>query len=156
VNNADFALIGNFITTGVYMNIHSKINQFGNSGNNEILINDSYEFYGRHLMLNFMNCKFNLEDHEKLKTNMIYAIEKVGATILSFVEHKFDPQGITILFLLSESHASIHTYPEYNSCFLDIFTCGRVIDVKPFGEILKELWMPANVSVTYQERIPTC
>ncbi len=37
---------------------------------------------------------------------------------------KFSPNGITIIILLEESHISLHTYPEKNSFFLDIFTCG--------------------------------
>jgi S-adenosylmethionine decarboxylase len=40
------------------------------------------------------------------------------------ISKKFEPQGVTVLALLSESHASIHTYPEVGSVFVDVFTCG--------------------------------
>jgi S-adenosylmethionine decarboxylase len=54
--------------------------------------------------------------------------------------------------MLSESHASVHTYPEYNACFLDIFTCGDQIRVEPFGEVLEKLWQPKWVSKQLHER----
>jgi S-adenosylmethionine decarboxylase proenzyme len=40
--------------------------------------------------------------------------------------HNFDNQGaFTALYLLSESHLSIHTWPEHNFIALDVFTCGK-------------------------------
>ncbi|EQA44050.1 S-adenosylmethionine decarboxylase proenzyme [Leptospira broomii serovar Hurstbridge str. 5399] len=111
-----------------------------------------YEFYGRHLMTDFVGCQIDLDDAEQIAKDMEEAIVSIGATILNKVEHRFDPHGVTILFLLSESHASIHTYPEFNSCFLDIFTCGKTIDVIPFGAYLQNLWKPTKVINRYEER----
>ncbi|OUC12386.1 MAG: adenosylmethionine decarboxylase [Alkalinema sp. CACIAM 70d] len=111
-----------------------------------------YDFYGRHLLLNFSGCEADLNDLEMIKRDMTDAINVIGATILSHLEHKFTPEGLSIIFLLSESHASIHTYPEYNACFLDVFTCGETIFVEPFGDILEERWRPRWVSRQMQER----
>ncbi|TGK10312.1 adenosylmethionine decarboxylase [Leptospira fluminis] len=111
-----------------------------------------FEFYGRHLMTDFVGCQIDLDDAERISRDMEEAIQSIGATILNKVEHRFDPHGVTILFLLSESHASIHTYPEYGSCFLDIFTCGKTIDVIPFGTYLQKLWKPERVINRYEER----
>jgi S-adenosylmethionine decarboxylase len=44
--------------------------------------------------------------------------------VLQIVSKRFEPQGVTVLALLSESHASIHTYPEVGAMFVDVFTCG--------------------------------
>jgi S-adenosylmethionine decarboxylase len=57
-----------------------------------------------------------------------------------------------MLFMLSESHASIHTYPEHNACFLDIFTCGRAIDLAQFPDILCALWQPKSFNKNLLER----
>jgi len=43
---------------------------------------------------------------------------------LSSIFHQFEPQGVSAVYLLSESHVSIHTWPEYGYVALDIFTCG--------------------------------
>ncbi len=111
-----------------------------------------FEFYGRHLLLNFSGCTVDLNDVEDIRRDMSRAVEVIGATILSVVEHKFDPEGLSLVMLLAESHASVHTYPEHKACFLDIFTCGSTIRVNPFGEILADLWKPTNVSRQIHER----
>ena len=112
-----------------------------------------FEFYGRHLLLNLSHCKVDLDDLPLIKKDLIEAVEMVGATILGSMEHKFSPKGCSVLLLLSESHASVHTYPEYKSCFLDLFTCGRSLDVQPFADILIQRWQPASVHRTLQERL---
>jgi S-adenosylmethionine decarboxylase len=38
--------------------------------------------------------------------------------------HQFDPQGLTGIILLAESHISIHTWPEKGQAAVDVFTCG--------------------------------
>jgi S-adenosylmethionine decarboxylase len=101
-----------------------------------------YDFYGRHLLLNFSGCEADLDDLERIRQDMVDAVNVIGATVLSQMEHQFDPHGVTVVLMLSESHASVHTYPEHNACFLDVFTCGETIDVRPFGELLKERWKP--------------
>lgn len=57
-------------------------------------------------------------------------IGECGLTIISSQRHQFEPYGITMLYLLSESHLSIHTWPE-NSCFaMDVHSCQSDIDVE--------------------------
>ena len=68
-----------------------------------------------------------LNDVERLDSIISKHLVQAGATILSVQKHKFDPQGVTLTYALSESHASIHTYPEHGSFFMDIFTCGLTI-----------------------------
>lgn len=111
-----------------------------------------FDFYGRHLLLNFSGCEADLDNLEQIKCDMFRAVNSVGATILAHLEHKFDPHGVSVVLMLSESHASVHTYPEYNACFLDIFTCGDQIRVEPFGEILEKLWRPRWVNKQLHER----
>jgi S-adenosylmethionine decarboxylase len=110
-----------------------------------------FEFYGRHLLLNFSGCQADLNDLELIRESMVDAVKMVGATILSQLEHQFDPHGVSVVLMLSESHASVHTYPEYNACFLDIFTCGQM-PVERFGDALEQLWKPTHVSRQLHER----
>lgn len=46
------------------------------------------------------------------------------STLLELSSYKFHPQGVTALGLLSESHISIHTWPENGYAAVDVFTCG--------------------------------
>lgn len=115
-------------------------------------LGQEFEFYGRHLLLNFSGCAADLNDVAGIRRDMTRAIEVIGATILSVTEHKFEPEGMSLVMLLAESHASIHTYPEHQACFLDVFTCGSTIRVEPFGELLEQLWRPTHVSRKLHER----
>ncbi|MBE9030251.1 adenosylmethionine decarboxylase [filamentous cyanobacterium LEGE 11480] len=112
-----------------------------------------FDFYGRHLLLNFSGCEADLNDLERIRQDMMDAVNHIGATILSHMEHQFDPMGVSVVLMLSESHASVHTYPEHKACFLDVFTCGHTIDVKPFGELLEERWQPRWASTQMYERL---
>jgi S-adenosylmethionine decarboxylase len=56
-------------------------------------------------------------------------------SILEKVEHEFSPHGLTILYLLSESHISIHTFPERNYFALDIYTCREYENNDTYLEI---------------------
>jgi S-adenosylmethionine decarboxylase len=111
-----------------------------------------FRFIGKHLMLSFQGCKVDLDDAVALKRDMTTAIEAVGASIIGEAESRFNPHGVSIVFLLSESHASIHTYPEHKACFLDIFTCGRTMRIEAFSETLRRLWQPDRVSVELKDR----
>ena len=110
-----------------------------------------FDFYGRHLLLNFSGCVADMDNLEQIRRDMFSAVNSVGATIVAHLMHKFEPCGVSVILMLSESHASVHTYPEYKACFLDIFTCGD-LDVEPFGEVLEALWQPKWVSKQLHER----
>lgn len=66
------------------------------------------------------------------------AIES-GATILDSVFKQFEPQGITMLLLLAESHVSIHTWPENKTAAVDIYTCGDCDPQKAVSYIVEAL-----------------
>lgn len=56
-------------------------------------------------------------------------IEK-NLTVVDRIEHKFSPQGETIVFILSESHFTLHTYPENRFISLDVYVCNMDTDLK--------------------------
>lgn len=76
-----------------------------------------------------------LNDIDLLKSRMEKAVHKVGATLLNLNAVQFSPNGITVVAVLAESHASIHTYPEQGVLMADAFTCGS-IDPEPLIEAL--------------------
>lgn len=51
------------------------------------------------------------------------SLEKGEVIILNKMIHAFEPQGLTLLYLLSESHFSMHTWPEYKKIRIDFFSC---------------------------------
>lgn len=119
---------------------------FGLSFAQVLATDDGYEFYGRHLIAQYFDCDHDaLCDRERLAEVMQEAAEASGARILSCDDHYFDENGYTMVILLSESHASIHTYPEYNACFVDLFTCGKSCSAEDFETVLREYLKPEQV-----------
>lgn len=54
------------------------------------------------------------------------ALRAAGATVLRFVVQEFEPQGVSVLAVLAESHASLHTWPERRTVLVDVFACGAM------------------------------
>ena len=52
-----------------------------------------------------------------------------GFNVLCCVDHYFQPFGYTALYLLSESHFAVHTFPEENKSYIELSSCnGRYFD----------------------------
>ena len=80
---------------------------------------------GEHITIDFLGVKkdYSPEFYEKV----IYKIAKAAKVeILNVASHKFEPQGFTLVALLSESHFSFHTFPERGVISFDFFTCGKI------------------------------
>ncbi|NIH79514.1 adenosylmethionine decarboxylase [Amycolatopsis viridis] len=86
-------------------------------------------FAGRHVLAELRSIDpALLDDPAFLRAALRVAVTEAGASVREVVDHRFEPQGVTVLALLSESHASVHTYPEVGALFADVFTCGHQAD----------------------------
>ena len=63
-------------------------------------------------------------DPEKLRTKFDALLREAGFNILCFVDHHFEPQWYTALWLLTESHFAIHTFPEFGKSYIEIASCN--------------------------------
>jgi S-adenosylmethionine decarboxylase len=112
-----------------------------------------HEFTGRHLLLTYSGCDpAMLGDPARLLDALRHAVAASGATLVESVSHQFTPAGFTAVLLLSESHASIHTFPEHAACFVDLFTCGMTCDHEGFAEVLHAALRPSVVDRTLIQR----
>lgn len=79
----------------------------------------------RHLLGEYWDCPTDLLDDLPALERLLRAVsEASGLTVLSVASHRFAPQGVTVMALLSESHASIHTWPEAGYAAVDLYSCG--------------------------------
>jgi S-adenosylmethionine decarboxylase len=93
---------------------------------------------GRHLILDLYDCdQALLDNYEELERLLQVALNMAGAKILRMFGEKFQPQGVTLLALLAESHASIHTWPELGYAAIDLYTCGDTTNTHRAAEFLK-------------------
>lgn len=108
---------------------------------------NDYAFEGSHFIASYRWCNQTaLLDIEHLKEALLKAARASGAQILSHQCYEFPGGGFTMTILLSESHVSIHTYPEHcASCFVDLFTCGTHCSSSNFDRSLQLYLKPRIV-----------
>src|SRR6185437_686366 len=105
-----------------------------------------YSTFGRHVAVDTWGVDFDLLNNaEFLQAQMVEAAEASGATVLSVQGKQFEPQGATVLVLLSESHLSIHTYPEKGFAAIDCYTCGETVDPQVAIDYLVSVLKPGKV-----------
>lgn len=111
------------------------------------------EFAGRHVLAEFDQVAPRLlDDPEFLRGVLASALTDAGASVRELVAHRFHPQGVTVLALLAESHASVHTYPELGALFVDVFTCGHRADPERAVELLADALGTGAVNCSTVER----
>jgi S-adenosylmethionine decarboxylase len=81
-----------------------------------------------------------LDDLGRLVEVSTAACLAAGATVLD----RLEPQGVTVLVLLAESHFAIHTWPEHGMAAVDCFTCGET-DVEAAFAVMRAALSPREV-----------
>ncbi|GIO39856.1 S-adenosylmethionine decarboxylase proenzyme 2 [Paenibacillus antibioticophila] len=99
--------------------------------------------FGRHVAVDAWGVDFEVLNNEHLlQAFLVEAADVCGATVLSIQSRKFEPQGATVLVMLSESHLSIHTYPDKGFAAIDCYTCGEDVDPQQAAEYLVTVLQP--------------
>lgn len=95
------------------------------------------ESSGKHMICDFKGIENGelLNDITELKYLMREICKINDFNILNEIDYPFVPIGCSILFLLSESHLSIHTFPEKNHISFDIYTCRQYNDNTVYNKI---------------------
>lgn len=108
---------------------------------------------GKHVILELYGCDFKVLDNEELFLETFKkAVDEAHMTLLNLSSHQFKPFGVTALALLSESHMSIHTYPELGYAAADVFTCGDEGDPFKAMDVLIEALKPERRNIIYIPR----
>ncbi len=112
--------------------------------------NRSNKFFklGEHYICDLSGCDRELLfNSERARALFTQAIRKSGLTIVGEGFYPFSPHGFTCFLLLAESHASLHAWPEYGYCAIDVFTCNLNFDGRPLINMLKDLFGSQHASI---------
>ena len=132
------------------MKVNKKNQIFSSLSNDKELSHIS-----KHLLLELYKCDYEkLNDESFLRCSLNRAAKFAKATVLNLISNKFEPQGVTAIALLAESHISIHTWPESNYSAVDIFTCGRNMFPELASQYLIEALKAEEHSLRVIERNP--
>ncbi|WP_404404247.1 adenosylmethionine decarboxylase [Jeotgalibacillus malaysiensis] len=83
------------------------------------------ETMGRHVIAELWGCDFEkLNSMELIEQTFVDAALKSGAEVREVAFHKFAPQGVSGVVIISESHLTIHSFPEHGYASIDVYTCG--------------------------------
>jgi S-adenosylmethionine decarboxylase len=108
-------------------------------------------FAGSHLIIDLWGAH-DLDDESKIERAMKDAVEAAGATLLHIHLHKFSPNGgVSGVAVLSESHISVHTWPEKGFAAFDVFMCGAAQPTKAIA-VLEAAFRPTRVVVGEHKR----
>ena len=92
------------------MEIYKENQILSSFGDDQKLIHQS-----KHFLLELYKCdREKLNDESFLRCILNRAAKFANATVLNLISNKFEPQGVTAIALLAESHISIHSWPESN------------------------------------------
>jgi len=95
-----------------------------------VCYSDSGFALGRHITIEYYDCASNvLLDKDGVESVLLKAARESGATIISSSFHQFEPQGVSGVVIIAESHFTVHAWPEHNYAAVDIFTCADNIDL---------------------------
>lgn len=100
---------------------------------------------GTHLIIDLHDAE-NLDDLEHIERTLVQCVETAGATLLHIHLHRFEPNGISGVAVLAESHISIHSWPENGYAALDVFMCGDAVPESCI-DVLRAAFNPRSLVV---------
>ena len=121
---------------------------------NSIKITDGFKnkagfALGRQLTIEYYECAANvLLDKDLVEKALLQAAKNSGATIISSSFHGFEPQGVSGVVVIAESHFTVHAWPEHDYAAVDIFTCGDSIDLEVAINSMRDSFESKNVVIS--------
>jgi len=107
------------------------------------------EFLGSQLLAELYNCNPKLINEVGfVQRSMEEAAKWAGATIVDSVFHQYNPQGVSGVVVIKESHLAIHCWPEFKFVSIDLFTCGSSVSAEKALSYLKQQFQAQDLSYT--------
>jgi S-adenosylmethionine decarboxylase len=101
---------------------------------------------GRHLILELWGGK-NFNSAATVEGALRDAAAACAATLKDVQVYYYNPEGVTGVAVLAESHITIHTWPEYNYAAVDVFTCGEDADPRVAIPVFRDHFEAERVQV---------
>lgn len=94
---------------------------------------------GKHVLVDLHGCDKELLKKVDYISDIMYEAAKISeANVVGKFFKQFDPWGVSGVIVISESHISIHTWPEYGIAAIDYFSCSEEPKIDLAINYLKE------------------
>jgi S-adenosylmethionine decarboxylase proenzyme len=105
---------------------------------------------GQHLLLDIVGGSFEkLNDEAYLRQATLNIVKRTKMALVGIESHKLEPQGVSVVALIAESHLSIHTWPEHGSALIDVFTIGSDVNLQEHLDYIIEQYGGNLTASTY-------
>lgn len=80
-----------------------------------------------------------LNDLSTVESILLDAAREAGLTAVSSAHHRFEPQGLSAVVILSESHIAAHTWPESGTGYVTLTSCRTLtpVQIEAVGEMVR-------------------
>jgi S-adenosylmethionine/arginine decarboxylase-like enzyme len=112
------------------------------------IVQIGYPSLGTHIIINLYDI-FNTDLLRYLsygKLTLFEIADSLKLNVINNFGHQIIPIGYTFTIIMLKSHMILHTNPENNSCYLDIFLCDKELNYKHFIEIIKNAFKTENIT----------
>src|SRR5579859_70805 len=101
---------------------------------------------GQQIIIDLFDCDhLVIDDLKKVEAVVNALVDHLDGKIIQILTHRFVPQGISCLALISASHIAIHTWPENGFASIDIFSCSSKINVLDVIVIIKKTFRTRRI-----------
>jgi S-adenosylmethionine decarboxylase len=108
---------------------------------------------GHHFIVEASGCDPEiLGDVGRVQQILVKAAEAAGAKVWAVSFHRFQPSGVSGVVVISESHLSVHTWPEAKYAAMDIYTCGDNVVPEKGIEYAVEAFQASSSHITEMTR----
>ena len=107
---------------------------------------DGVHCAGAHLIIDLYDAE-RIDDLPYVEETLRKCIDEAGATLLHIHLHPFEPEGVSGVAVLAESHISVHTWPEAGYAAFDVFMCGDAMPEKCVG-VLRDAFKAKRTAVS--------
>ncbi len=108
---------------------------------------------GYNIVVDLFDCNpQKIDDREFVRSTMLEAAKVAKASIITDIFHSFNPQGLSGVVVIAESHIAIHSWPEFGCVAIDIFSCSEKLEHEKAIEYLKQAFEARKATVAKTER----
>uniref|UniRef100_A0A6C0KUY7 S-adenosylmethionine decarboxylase n=1 Tax=viral metagenome TaxID=1070528 RepID=A0A6C0KUY7_9ZZZZ len=101
---------------------------------------------GTHLLINAYDVPPRLLEYaDQVLPLLDNIVNMLNLHVVSQSGYQFQPVGYTHAYVLSESHFTIHTYPEHCSCYIDIFCCNPEFSPTQAIQLIQIYFLTSNI-----------
>ncbi|MEM5815235.1 MAG: adenosylmethionine decarboxylase [Candidatus Aenigmatarchaeota archaeon] len=108
----------------------------------------------KHLSAKLENCRIDrslLSDKSLAFKILDKVIKKLKMSLIERIYYKFEPEGLSVIYLIKESHVAIHTWPEFSLVDVEIVTCKDDANVEEGLKILIDAYKAEKIEKSYWE-----